>query len=53
MSIPKRYVPKTLSKRDKKKQKKMIQKSRKDYKKKFIKQEKELIRLNQRNRNTF
>lgn len=37
MSIPKRYVPKTLSKRDKKKQKKMIQKSRKDYKKKIYK----------------
>ena len=34
MSYPKRYVPKSLSKKDKKKQKEMINKSRKLYKKK-------------------
>ena len=42
LNIPKRYVPKTLSKRDKARQKKMIQKSRKDYKKKIYKTRKKV-----------
>ena len=42
LNIPKRYVPKTLSKRDKTKQKKMIQKSRKNYKKNIYKTRKKV-----------
>ena len=48
LKVPKRYLPKTLSKRDKKKQTSMLAKSRRMYKKKQYYTRKKVSKTNRR-----
>lgn len=51
MNIPIKYLPKRLTKKDKKKQAKQLKKSRAAYKKKFIYLENQFLLINQKNHN--